>query len=111
MNESHCSSCKDKQDHHKKRSNKLYDKNVRDKKATSFYKSKQWRTTRVQALIRDHYLCVRCLDNKRIKKADMVDHIIPIKQDWSLRLSLNNLQSLCNPCHAAKTAEDERKYR
>ncbi|MFS1513957.1 HNH endonuclease [Chengkuizengella sp. SCS-71B] len=36
----------------------------------------------------------------------MVDHITPIKEDWSLRLDLCNLQSLCHCCHNKKTAEE-----
>jgi 5-methylcytosine-specific restriction endonuclease McrA len=29
----------------------------------------------------------------------MVDHIIPIREDDSLRLVLENTQSLCDSCH------------
>ena len=65
---------------------------------------------RLESLEKHHHLCVHCLKKNRIKKADMVDHIIPIKVNWSLRLSLNNLQPLCNQCHNIKTAEDEKKY-
>jgi 5-methylcytosine-specific restriction enzyme A len=91
--------------------NRFYDRFVRDKKASSFYKSKAWRMTREQALARDKGLCQRCLKNKKITMADMVDHIIPIKVNWELRLVLSNLQSLCNACHRVKTAEDVKKYR
>ncbi|PAE58568.1 HNH endonuclease, partial [Bacillus licheniformis] len=31
--------------------------------------------------------------------ADMVHHIVEVKQDWSKRLDLSNLESLCNACH------------
>lgn len=104
---SRCESCQDKHtDRHK-----LYDKNRRDKNSNSFYKSSEWIRVRKQALLRDHGLCQHCLRSKRIKHAEMVDHIIPIKEEWSLRLTLSNLQSLCNPCHNTKTAEDKRKYR
>lgn len=60
--------------------------------------------------MRDKGLCLHCKDNRKIKVADMVDHIIPIKVDPSLKLKLENLQSLCNPCHNRKTAEDKKKY-
>ncbi|MDO6448097.1 HNH endonuclease [Oceanobacillus profundus] len=42
--------------------------------------------------------------------AEEVDHIIPVKVDWSLRLDINNCQPLCHDCHNKKTAEDKRKY-
>ncbi|WP_438800582.1 HNH endonuclease [Bacillus cereus] len=60
--------------------------------------------------MRDKGLCLHCKNNRKITVADMVDHIIPIKVDPSLKLKLENLQSLCNPCHNRKTAEDKKKY-
>ena len=50
-------------------------------------------------------MCRRCRD----ALAQMVDHIIPIKQGGE-RLALDNLQPLCNSCHNKKTREDEIKY-
>ena len=38
--------------------------------------------------------------------AQMVDHIVPINKGGA-PLDLNNLQSLCNACHAAKSAKDK----
>lgn len=90
---------------------RFYDRYIRDKKTTNFYKSKSWRLVREQALIRDKGLCQHCLKNKKITMADMVDHIVPIKVNWDLRLKLSNLQSLCNACHNSKTAEDIAKYK
>ncbi|MFS0820769.1 HNH endonuclease [Bacillus sp. 1P02SD] len=54
---------------------------------------------------------MHCLQRKLITFAEMVDHIIPIKIAWHLRVYLDNLQSLCNQCHAVKTAEDKIKYK
>lgn len=87
-----------------------YNRFMRDKKTDSFYKSKSWELTRQHVLIRDNGLCQHCLRNKEITLAEMVDHIIPIKVRWDLRLTLSNLQALCNACHNTKTAEDKRKY-
>lgn len=101
-----CEACQNVQDTR----HKLYDKYARDKDSTAFYKSKDWILKRQEALLRDNGLCLHCLANKRMKPADMVDHIKPIKVDWSLRLRLSNLQSLCNPCHNRKTADDKTKY-
>ncbi|MCU6709413.1 HNH endonuclease [Paenibacillus sp. J5C_2022] len=61
-------------------------------------------------MIRDNYLCQNCLDVKRFVNADVVDHTLPISLRWDLRLTLNNLRSLCHACHNAKTAEDKRRY-
>ncbi len=107
LNQFKCSTCQTK---HIGR-HKLYDKYKRDKDSTAFYKSKPWCIKRREALIRDKGLCQHCLKAKRIKQAEMVDHIIPIKEDWSLRLTLSNLQSLCNACHNKKTAEDKKLYK
>lgn len=89
---------------------KHYDKYRRDQKSKSFYDSVEWRKVRQVVLIRDNYLCQDCLDNNKITPYDVVDHIIPIRVDWSLRLELTNLRPLCYSCHAIKTAEDKRKY-
>ncbi|WP_338075709.1 HNH endonuclease signature motif containing protein [Chengkuizengella sediminis] len=93
-------------DEHKKECNQYYDRYMRDKKSKTFYQSKEWRTVRQQALTRDRNLCQHCLKQRQITPADMVDHIVPVKVDWSLRLDLSNLQSLCNSCHNKKTAEE-----
>lgn len=87
-----------------------YDRYQRDKQASTFYKSTQWELMRQQALVRDNGLCVRCLEDTRITFATLVDHIVPLRIAWHLRLTLPNLQSLCDRCHAIKTAEDKIKY-
>lgn len=86
---------------------KDYDRN-RDAQSKTFYKSKQWREVRQVVITRDRGLCVECLRNGRIKPGKIVDHIIPLKVDWSQRLSLTNLQYLCQQCHNAKTQKDIR---
>lgn len=90
---------------------KLYDKHRRDQESAAFYKSSAWQKLRAAALTRDLGICQHCLSKGTITLADMVDHIIPVKEAWELRLVLDNLQSLCNRCHAIKTAEDKKKYR
>jgi len=79
--------------------NRYYDKYKRDKNSRAFYKSKEWQEVRELALKRDNYLCQRCLNNKKLKKADLVHHIVPLKDDASLRSKLTNLESICHPCH------------
>lgn len=95
----------------KRERNQYYDRKKRDKKAEAFYKSGEWDRARQQALIRDHGLCQDCLAEKQITFVGLVDHIIPLKVAWHLRTTLSNLRSLCDRHHAAKTAEDRRKYK
>lgn len=100
----------DEHAHLTKQRHKYYDKYQRDQRAAAFYNSKAWELVREQALIRDHGLCQDCLDIKQITPAVPVDHIIPVKIAWHLRLTLSNLRSLCDRHHAIKTAEDKRRY-
>lgn len=82
--------------------NRHYDEHVRqqrDRKYTEFYHSKAWNIIRAMALTRDNGLCVHCHMLNKITLADTVHHKIAIKQGWSKRLDLDNLISLCYPCH------------
>lgn len=76
-----------------------YNRERTDKKYTDFYKSNEWEIVRELALARDGYQCVMCRWRGIKKAADMVHHIVPIKKDWSKRLDLDNLMSLCDGCH------------
>ncbi len=70
-----------------------------------FYKSKQWRDMRLQALQRDKFECQRCNgsfgsnDEVKLTTATEVHHIKPIKEFPELCLALSNLVSLCHRCH------------
>lgn len=101
-----CTTCNESRE-----DNTIYDKYRRDKKSNAFYQSKMWKVKRLEALNKTHGLCLHCMNEKRIKRAEMIDHIIPIKVDWSLRLMITNLQPLCNVHHNAKTALDRQKYK
>lgn len=57
----------------------------------------RWRKLRVRILRRDGYLCVRCG-----AKARDVDHVNGDHTDDRPE----NLQSLCQPCHKAKSAAE-----
>jgi 5-methylcytosine-specific restriction enzyme A len=109
-----CNSCQEKYDKDpqvkdlKKKSNKEYDLYKRDKRSSAFYKSKAWQLLRLSALSRDNYLCQHCIKEKKIRPAMDVDHIVPIKVNWELRLSLDNLQSLCRSCHNQKTKKESK---
>lgn len=89
---------------------KRYDQEKRNEKSKSFYNSRDWKRVRKAVLVRDNYLCQYCLRDKKISKADVVDHVIPLLIDWSLRLDESNLNCLCHTCHNSKTQRDERNY-
>lgn len=82
-----------------------YHRRVADDEYVGFYKSKEWRTLRKQILERDLGLCQRCG-----MPAELVDHIIPSKDDWDDRLNPDNLQSLCRECHRIKTKREWMKH-
>lgn len=87
--------------------NRYYDKH-RNKEHVSFYNSKAWRKTRQLAIQQSNGLCVKCLAQEKIVLGRVVDHIIPVRQDWSKRFDLDNLQYLCQACHNAKTAKENK---
>lgn len=53
-----------------------------------------------------HPLCVMCLLAGRVKPADCVDHIIPMRCCPGLLLREENLQSLCSRCNTLKSKTD-----
>ena len=44
-------------------------------------------------------LCERCAGAGKTVKGDVVHHIVPVNENPSLRLALDNLETLCNRCH------------
>src|SRR5699024_7948679 len=76
-----------------------YNKYVRDPKIDSFYKSRQWQQVRALAYERDNGLCQQCKSNGQLVQADVVHHIVEVKIDWTRRLDIDNLESLCHSCH------------
>ncbi len=65
----------------------------------AWYQSPAWRGTRAAKLRRDP-LCQRCLKEGRVKPATMVHHVEERKARPDLALDLDNLESLCGPCHS-----------
>ena len=70
-----------------------------------FYQSRVWRRLREMQLS-EQPLCEECLRQGRQTPAQMVDHIVPINKGGA-PLERENLQSLCNACHARKSAKDK----
>lgn len=65
-----------------------------------------WVRVRSKALRRDNYLCQVC----KKALATEVDHIIPAHQLNSVaqELQIENLQSICYPCHRLKSTRELR---
>jgi len=76
----------------------------------AFYSSKEWKQLRMLARDRDNNECVGCRREGRVytaanattRKKLECDHIIEIKDNPSLCLTLSNLQTLCLDCHNKK---------
>jgi len=100
--------CEEHRDVKKKR-DKDYNKYDRDERSRKFYSSIGWQKLR-EMKKNDNPLCEKCKEEGRTKQADVVDHIIPIRVDWSKRLKYGNLQSLCRKHHREKTEKDKQKY-
>lgn len=73
------------------------------KETDPFYLSVRWRRFRAWYLGK-HPLCEQCELEGRLTTADMVDHIIEIKDGGALT-SEENAMALCFRCHNVKTAE------
>ena len=75
---------------------------------SDFYNTKEWRAIRLMALAKQLHLCQVCLAKKIFAKADMVHHIIPLRDDYTKGLELDNLICLCNSCHKKVHAQYDR---
>ena len=71
---------------------------------TQWYRQVRWRTVRALHL-QGEPLCRTCKSEKRLTPAVMVDHIVPVKAGGQ-RYDEDNLQSLCDSCHAKKSQSE-----
>lgn len=78
---------------------KEYNRQIRTPEINQFYSSSEWQRVRAVAIERDNYLCQRCLKAGTLTRAALVHHKVEVKEDWSQRLALDNLESLCHRCH------------
>ena len=72
----------------------------------SWYSLPVWR--KLAALVRaEEPLCRECLKRNEMTPTQCVDHIVPHRGDWERFADRENLQGLCKPCHAKKTAMED----
>ena len=93
---------------HKKLMNAQYDARLRDRRASGFYHSKEWKRLRQNFLV-EHPFCCECMKAGKLIKAVVVDHVVPIKQGGSA-LDENNLQALCPSCHGSKSIREGSRF-
>lgn len=78
-----------------------YDCFTRDQKAKAFYASSDWERIRSTVLELDEWIDVYVYMTKgEIVAADTVHHIVPLRDDWSKRCSVDNLMSLRHDTHS-----------
>ncbi len=86
----------------------------------AFYSTKEWRWTRREVRKRDNNECQECkrrglvtTDKTRADKRKRldVDHIKELKDYPELCLSMENLETLCIPCHNVKRNKGKDKER
>lgn len=65
-----------------------------------------WVKLRARVMKRDGYLCQACAKAGRVTEATEVDHIVPKSRGGTD--AGTNLQALCVPCHATKTATERK---
>jgi 5-methylcytosine-specific restriction endonuclease McrA len=70
-----------------------------DRYSAKVIRDKRWPALRLAAKRRDGFKCVKCRAVGRLE----VDHIRRVKDAPELAFELANLQTLCTPCHSAKT--------
>lgn len=63
------------------------------------YGTARWKRARQTALIRDHYLCQECFRRGKYIQANIIHHIIPLRDDLSKAFDLDNLETICTSCH------------
>src|SRR6185503_745494 len=73
------------------------------------YHTARWQALRLRHLAREP-LCRACQLVGRVTRANVADHKIPHHGNLTLFWSEANLQSLCQPCHGVKLAEEARGY-
>ena len=70
------------------------------------YNSRHWQRLRLMVL-KDEPFCRYCAELKKITPAEMVDHILPVKDRPDLAFVYDNLQPLCRDCHDSVKRREE----
>lgn len=80
--------------------NAEYDRTQRDRRAKTFYNSKEWSIARATALARDTGIDIYLyITEGRVVPATMVHHIKELREDYTKRCDLDNLISVSESTH------------
>lgn len=79
---------------------------------TKFRSSGRWQKQRDIVLDLDHYMCAACRDEGKYNTEYLeAHHIIPLSEDWNLRLDEDNIITLCERHHEyADQGKIDRKH-
>lgn len=83
---------------------RFYNKYKRDERSATFYQTKEWKRMRKHIFNKSHGLCDSCKERGLITPGNVVDHKLPMKTHFELRLIESNLWVMCHKCHNKKTA-------
>jgi len=87
----------------RRQTDRAYNRFQRDPAVARVHGSARWQAVRARVL-RDEPLCRACAQAGRSELATQVDHVVPLAVDLDRAFDPTNLQPLCTPCHAAKSA-------
>lgn len=84
-----------------KQRHQIYDKYYRDKRSKEYYNGSEWKDARAAALEADEGIDVFVfMTTGEVIAADTVHHIVPLKEDWDKRNSIDNLMSVRHDTHS-----------
>jgi len=89
-----------------KKENKPVDPFSQRAKFQRFYQSEKWK--RLRSYILQRGICTRCESMGITTAGTEVNHIIPLQENYALRLDPDNLELLCKSCHSKVTAEEKK---
>jgi 5-methylcytosine-specific restriction endonuclease McrA len=76
-----------------------------------WYKTARWQALRLEVFLRDLFRCRRC-GYADANTANLVcDHVVPHRGDERLFWDIDNLQTLCKPCHDGEKQREEQESR
>lgn len=87
------------------------DKPPTERALREFYDTWDWKKVRYEVLRDRGRRCECCNAAAEHGVRIVVDHIKPVRFNWSLRLSKGNLQVLCDDCNKGKSYHDETDWR
>jgi 5-methylcytosine-specific restriction protein A len=88
--------------------NRNEDRKFTGRANSKIYDSKRWRNISIKKRTVTPF-CEECEKNGIITIANVVDHVVEIKDNPKLAYTWSNLRSLCHGHHNTKTGDERRK--